>query len=147
MGDLEQDLARQLNEGQAKYTYFLLAAAASGIALAVQRTGGEPLRWSMIPLGLSVACWGASFFAGCRNRQYYASTIHANAALIQVRKGNHPEVGLNPNNIATAVPYITKAMEDNSRVATRWAHIQFYSLIAGAVLFVAWHILTMALKT
>ena len=101
----------------------------------------------MIPLSLSVVCWGTSFFAGCRNRQYFSSTLLANTTLIQVRKGKHPEIEQNPEMMAAAAEGIKKAVVDNSNAASTWAHVQFNCLVLGVVLFVAWHILLMALRT
>ena len=46
MSDRTKELAEQLHSGQARYTYFLLAAAASGIALSVQRTTDMSLQCS-----------------------------------------------------------------------------------------------------
>ena len=49
-----RQLHDQLRTAQDKYTYFMLAAAASAVAFAVTRTDGLLLSWSMVPLGLAV---------------------------------------------------------------------------------------------
>ncbi len=65
MGDNQLELARMLRTGQDKYTYFLLAAAAAAIGLALNRTHGNAFALTMIPLGLAVTSWGVSFYFGC----------------------------------------------------------------------------------
>ena len=64
--EAQLEVYRTLREAQGRYTYFLLAAAGAGIALAVNETHRAELAWSQLPLGLAVLNWGSSFFCGCR---------------------------------------------------------------------------------
>jgi len=141
--ELKTHLSKQLAEVQSKYTYFLLAVAAAAIALVVQRTTSRPLTWSMIPLGLAVACWAGSFFAGCRNRVYFSSTLHANAALLQVQNGSHPDVSGHPDEVIDAAQGVREAAEYNSSMANFWGHLQFRLLVLGATCFLVWHVIEM----
>ncbi len=141
--ELKTHLSKQLAEAQSKYTYFLLAVAASAIALAVKRTTGLPLTRSMIPLGFAVACWAGSFFAGCRNRAYFSSTLYANAALLNVQDGTHPGVPRHPDAVAAAAEGIREAAEHNSSMANFWGHLQFRLLVLGATCFLVWHVIEM----
>lgn len=141
--ELKTHLSKQLAEAQSKYTYFLLAVAASVIALVIQRTTGRPLNWNMIPLGLAVACWAGSFFAGCRNRAYFSSTLYANAALLQVQDGAHPDVPSHPDAVVVAVQGIREAADHNSSMANFWGHLQFRLLVLGATCFLVWHVIEM----
>jgi hypothetical protein len=141
--ELKTHLSKQLAEAQSKYTYFLLAVAASSIALVVQRTTGRPLDWNMIPLGLAVTCWAGSFFAGCRNRGYFSSTLYANAALLQVQDGTHPDVPTHPDAVAAAAQGVKAAAEHSSSMANFWGHLQFRLLVIGAVCFMVWHVIEM----
>jgi hypothetical protein len=144
MPELKTHLSKQLGDAQSKYTYFLLAIAASGIALAVQRTTGHPLSWALIPLGLAVASWGGSFFAGCRNRAYFSSTLYANLALLPMQDGNS-EVPLHPRSaVAAAAEGVRKAAEHNSSMANFWGKLQFRLLVLGAALFIIWHVVEMS---
>jgi hypothetical protein len=137
---------KQLHEAQGKYVYFLLAAAGSGIALAVQRTAGEHLRWSMVPLGLAVVCWGYSFFAGCRNRQRVQSHLFNNASILQILSGEDPEVPDNPVVRVEVVGLLKRAMDKDSEAVHKWYIRQFRFLVVGAVLYVVWHVIEMALR-
>ena len=121
--EFKTHLSKQLVEVQSKYTYFLLAVAASAIALAVQRTTGSPLTSNMMPLGLAVACWAGSFFAGCRNRAYFSSTLYANAALLQIKDSTHPVVPRHPDTVAAAAEGVRTAAEHNSSMANFWGHL------------------------
>ena len=141
--DLQKHLSKQLAEAQTKYTYFLLAIAASAIALVIQRTTGRPINWNMVPLGLAVICWAGSFFAGCRNRGYFSSTLYANIALLQFQKGTHPDTPMNPDFAAAAAQGVREAAEHNSSMANFWGHLQFRLLVLGALCFMSWHVIVM----
>lgn len=143
MESVDKELHKQLHESQAKYTYFLLAGAASGIALAISETRDSNIAWSMLPLGISVFCWALSFFAGCRNRQYFHSTLYANFNMILIEEGRHPDIPQHPQLVAAATEGIKKAAEENSTTANKWAHRQFWLLVIGGLFYVVWHIIRM----
>lgn len=143
MSDLKEQLANQLHEAQAKYTYFLLAAAASGIALAVQQTAGQHIAWQHAILGVPVILWAGSFFAGCQNRHFFNSTLFANIALLQLHDGSHPESPAHPEAIAAACDGVRIAAEENSASGNTWGKWQFRLLIYGALGFVVWHVTCM----
>src|SRR3569833_2417590 len=130
--EIETELYRQLRTSQDKITYFLLAAAASGIALAVNNTAGSILSYSQIPLALAVVSWGLSFYFGCQHLHYVASTLYANAALLDVLIGRHKEVGQNPHLIEAASSNIREAMESNIEIASKYGTWQFRLMGAGA---------------
>jgi hypothetical protein len=140
-------LHEQLTTAQSKYAYFLLAAAASAIALAVNRTAGTALAVSQIPLGAAVACWALSFYFGCRHVSYVAATLRANVALSMIQSGVHPEVPAHPQYIQAAAEGTREAGEGNAEGAGRNARRQFQMLVAGAVFYLAWHVLGMTLRT
>src|SRR3569832_761111 len=94
--EIESELCRQHRTSQDMIYFFLLAAAASGIALAVNNTAGSILSFSQIPLARAVVSWGLSVYFGCQHLLYVASSLYANAALLDVLKGRHKEVGQNP---------------------------------------------------
>ncbi len=144
--DNVREVFKAHREAQNKYTYFLLAAAAAAIAFAVNKTSAVALARSQAPLALAVLSWGLSFFAGTRHLAYVSSTLYANVDLLRVESGQHPEVGGDPQLIAAAGQGIRSAIEWNSERANRWAHWQFRLLVAGAVLYVAWHVLEMYLR-
>lgn len=141
--ELQTHLSKQMGEAQTKYTYFLLAVAASAIALVVQRTTGHSLNFNMIPLGLAVACWAGSFFAGCRDRAYFSSTLYANLEFLKAQNGTHPDVPNSPEAIAAAAQRIRQAIEYNNDRLSFWGNLQFRLLILGAACFLVWHIIEM----
>lgn len=141
------ELHRQHRTSQDKYTYFLLAAAASAVALTVNRTEGMVLHWSMLPLGIAVICWGLSFYFGCRHLGYVSSNISANYKLLQVEAGEDPEIGHHPEMIEAASQGIRQAIESNSEHANFLGHWQFRMLIAGALFYLGWHIAEMGIRT
>lgn len=54
-------------ESQRRYTYLLIAVAASAIALTLKNTENELLNWYLIPVGVAAVCWGLSFYIGLRH--------------------------------------------------------------------------------
>lgn len=144
MSNTHNEVYKQHRTAQDKYTYFLLAVAAAAIAFSVQRTTGSALEWSMIPLGLAVLCWGASFYCGCVQLKYVISTLFANFTLLEIERGTHPDVPKHPDYIQAASDGIRDAIESNSHKSGRFANAQFRLLIFGAVLFIAWHVLGLA---
>jgi hypothetical protein len=142
-----RDVYNQLRTAQDKYTYFLLAATGAAIALAINQTQGSALSWSQIPLAIAVLCWGLSFFFGVRHVEYVNSTLYANASLIRVQQGEDPNVGVHPQMMAAASEGIRDAIDFNVHRASRYGRWQFWALIAGALFYIAWHVLEMYLKT
>lgn len=143
MSDMKVQIANQLHEAQSKYTYFLLAVAASCIALAVQRTTGTRLTWQHALLGLAVVAWLGSFFAGCRNREYFSSALYANLASLQLEDGTHPEAPSHPELVRAAYDGVLSAAKYNSSSANFWGLLQFRLLVGGAMLFLVWHVVDM----
>jgi hypothetical protein len=147
MGTIRQHLHAQLTQAQSKHTYFLLAVSASAVALAVHQTEARALAISLIPLGLAVLSWAGSFYCGCMQLSYVAATLRANAALFEVQAGNHPQIGHDVQRMAAASDGIREAAESNAANAGRYHNSQFRLLLLGAILYIAWHVLEMALRT
>src|SRR6266566_1836679 len=101
--DHDIELFRLHRDEQSKYVYFILAAAAGGIALAVRVTAEATLHWSLIPLGVAVLCWGLSFVHGCLQLQYVQGLTRSNAAQLRMARGDDPKVGTDPTNRKVAV--------------------------------------------
>ena len=141
------EVYRQLRVAQDKYIYFLLAAAASAIALALNRTEHLPLTPTLVPWGVALLLWAMSFYFGCRHLGYVSSTLFANLELLRVQRGTHPEAGRNPQVIRAASEGIASAIEYNSSRASRLAWLQFYFLVAGALAYIVWHLLQMYSRT
>jgi uncharacterized membrane protein YgdD (TMEM256/DUF423 family) len=147
MSESVQEVYRQHRTTQDQYTYFLLAAAGAAIALAVQQTMDRSLSLSLLPLGAAVLSWGASFYCGCLQLQYLSAILYANMDLLIIEQGRHPKVGNHPDYIEAASSGVKKAIDGNSNRVQRYARWQFRLLVLGAILFVGWHVIEMALRT
>ena len=145
--DKELEIYRALRESQNKHTYFLLAVVGAAIALVVNQTQGSSLCWSQLPLAASVLAWALSFLFGCRNRAYVSSGLHTNVALLEVSTGRNKLVGTNPEAIQVAREILHDILENQSSKASRYANLQFRLLVTGAILYVAWHVLEMYMRT
>jgi hypothetical protein len=144
--DNMREVYRNLNASQDKYIYFLLTATIAAIGFTITTTNSLKLNITQIPLAVSVICWGLSFWFGCRNRQYFNSTLFANFDLIRVQNGQHPNVGAHPQLIQAASDGIKEAININSDRASKLANIQMYMFLLGAFFYIAWHILEMYLR-
>jgi len=143
----ELEVYKQLTTTQEKFVYFFIAIAGAAIAFAIKQTTNYKLTWNMIPLGLSILLWAISFWAGCRNRLFISSILYANAELLKVQNGNHPETGKNPQLIAAASEGIMKAIESNQEKTTFWGNVQIYGLFLGMISFIFWHLIEMIIRT
>ena len=141
------ELHKQHREGQSKYTYFLLAVAASAVAFAVQKTTAMKMSWSMLPLGLAAISWGLSFYCGCKNLLWVQTAIFANYSLLQLKSGIHPDQPPHPQLLQAAEEGVRAAIETNIKGAEFNGKWQFRLLIIGSILFLTWHVLDMALRT
>lgn len=144
--DQMMELYRQLRTSQDKYAYFLLASVGASIAFALSQTRDLSLSLSQCPLGLAVLLWGLSFYFGCRHIQYVSSTLYANAELLKVEGGRHPEIGRHPQMMAAASEGIRSAIETNINRSGRLANLQFSFFVTGVIFYVVWHILEMYLR-
>jgi len=137
------DLHSAHSAGQDKHTYFLLAAAGAAIGFAVQKTEGLPLTWWLLPVALATACWGISFFFGCKNITWVQTSIMANYNLLQLRQGSHPEQPPHQTLVDAAIRGVENAFDKNSTKAQFYGIWQFRLLVAGAVFFIGWRVLEM----
>ena len=137
------ELYKQHQASQDRYTYFLLAASGAAIGFAIQKTDGLLLSWWLVPAGVSIVCWGASFFCGCKNIVWVQTSIYANYNLLQLKSGNHPEQPPYQQYTEAAISGVKSALDSNVKKASFFGIWQFRLLIAGAVIFIGWRILEM----
>jgi hypothetical protein len=135
------ELYRHHATEQSKYTYFLLAAAASGIAFAVRSTEGASPTWSLVPVGLAVAAWASSFHRGCRYLQASQLTVRVNMDYLLLLQGEHPLAGREGWKIAAGSEALTEQQEKLATSAAVHYVWQFRYLVAGGLFFLAWHVL------
>ncbi len=142
-----RELVGRLTESQAKYTYFLLAVAASIIALIVRQTQEARFQAEQIPLGLAVFCFGASFTCGCKFLSSLNDTLRANAAFLMLREGIHPDMPRHPQEIELAAKGVSDAAASHAQKTGTYSRWQFRLLILGAGFYLTWHVAGMWLRT
>jgi hypothetical protein len=145
--DAQKQLHSQLRTMQDKYTYFLLAVAASAIALSVQVTKNDVFSLNLIPLGIAVLFWALSFYNGCKYIEYMQSFLFSNYEYLRIQDGTHPKVGDHPMAIIGATEGIKIAMEKSASKAKSLAIWQFRFLILGGLFYIIWHLLEMAMRS
>jgi hypothetical protein len=140
-------LHQQHTEFSNKYTYFLLAAAASATAFAVQQTETAILSWSLLPMALAISAWSFSFYCGCKNLEYVKTAIFANFNILSLQAGLHPQQPPHPELLKAALRGAFKALSTNINKAGGYAVWQFRFLLVGAGFFLFWHIVGIVLRT
>jgi|SRR5665213_2085597 len=141
MGDNDvKDLYLLHRQAQDKYSYFLLAAAASGLGFAIQKSENLPLHWTMLLLAAAALAWLGSFFCGVRNISKVLTALGANYGLLQLKSGRHENQPPDADSTTGAIRGIIRVIDVSANQARHYANWQFYLLVAGAVLFLAWHV-------
>ena len=130
-----------------KYSYVLLAIAASAVGFAVQKSEGHILSWSILPLGLSVVSFGLSFWCGVRTIERVVANLGATYSLIQLQMGTHPDQPPEGDPLVGAKSGVRRAATHIADQATTYTRWQYRFLILGSVLFLTWHILIMYQET
>ena len=141
----EMQLSALIEQSRRKYDYFLMAFAGSCIALCVGRTTGVEPRWDMVLVGLGVLCWAFSILSGVWAIRYSQSCLETNMAVLQVQRGVHPKAGKHPQLIEAASEGLRSAYDYNQGKESFYSRGQLYMLIAGAALFLIWHVVDMFL--
>jgi hypothetical protein len=141
--DGKLELLRAHRTAADKYTYFLLAAAGAAIAFALNQTHDLPMLWTQLPLAAAVLCWGLSFLFGCLQLSEVGSLIFENYQFVRLTRGEHPDFPPVPQ----LIDEIGKSFRKRADEAGRYAGWQFRFLIAGAVFYIAWHLIEMYLRT
>ena len=142
-----KEIYRLLNSSQDKYVYFILASSVTAIGFTITQTKTLSLSLTQMPLGLSLICWALSFGFGCRNREYYNSTLYANSELIKVQAGQHPMAGNDPRLIQAATKGIMDALQNNSDKISLYGRLQMRLFLAGAIFYIIWHVIEMYLRS
>lgn len=135
MSEREVEVYRLHREVQQKYVYFLLAAAGACVGFSLTQTKGMPLSLELLPIGVAVALWGASFYFGCRQIQALDVALAINFQQL-VSKGK----GL------TDSSYSQAALRKQSEMSKRMVKRQLGFFIVAAFFYVVGHIWVMWLS-
>ncbi len=143
----EDLLFKAHRDTQEKYCYFLLAASGAAIGFALSQTQNAKISWWQIPLGISVLFWGLSFIFGCLFIQYSTSIIYKNYELLRIERGMHPLTGSSVDSISVASEVIRKYISKDIDIGASKFRLQFIFLIGGAIIYIAWHVIAMYLRS
>jgi hypothetical protein len=144
MPDSKSQLHDQLRNLQDKLTYYLLAISASAIALSIQQVSNRVLENSLIPLGIAIFLWGASFYSGILNLKYVSSSLIANVTVLELEDALRAS---QRDELRAAHAGVMEAFESNSNKGNSFAKWQFRLLVLGGVAYIIWQVLEMWLRT
>ena len=142
MSDNASQLIFEIHKGQSQFAYFLLGVAASAVAFAIHETAGMPLSQAPWPFGLAVGLWALSFALGCFGMDARQDGLHTNALFLQVFAGVPAQL-MNAE-AAAAVERAKEMVKADLRkpgILFRW---QKWALFAGALAYIAGHVMHMA---
>ena len=138
--NIELELAKLFKTSQEKYIYFMLAAAASAIGFAMTQSKVEPLNFTHIPLGLSIALWAVSFVAGLRFLQYSGNVTFQNQNYLAFKRELRRYQG---KDAAELISLFKSELNDNldkqNKKMKLYGFLQNQSLLLGALAYIIWH--------
>lgn len=145
MKEIQKEIQRQFRQQQEKYVYYILALTVSAIGFGIYKTSGLPLKWSQIPLGLSVICWSISIFFGLNFLKYVNGNLYLNNEYFEILAGINPDFGNTTWQIEANIEGLKLAMKSDEKTAEKYFDWQGKLFYFGVVLFILWHILEMYL--
>ena len=145
MKEIQKEIQRQFRQQQEKYVYYILALTVSAIGFGIYKTSGLPLKWSQIPLGLSVICWSISIFFGLNFLKYVIGNLYLNNEYFEILAGINPDFGNTTWQIEANIEGLKLAMKSDEKTAEKYFDWQGKLFYIGVVLFILWHILEMYL--
>lgn len=140
MSNSFSELQKQHQASQEKYTYFMLAAAGACIAYATDKATGVPITYCLFLLALSILCWSASFYCGCKCANTVQALIRANSNLLSLYAGNHESQPKEPELLEAAIRGVRSAIDKNMIRSKSYNDWQFRFFVTGGVLFIGWRI-------
>lgn len=139
--DVQFNLQQEYREKQEKYVYYLIALSVSAIGFSIYKTDNQSLTFSQIPLGIAILSWSISIFCGLKFLKYIISNLYANNAYFEIIKENNQE------SLNAKIKGFIEAMKINSKSMSIYFKFQGLLFYLGILLFIAWHIIEMYLKT
>lgn len=103
-------------------------------------TIGE-MDYVLIPVGLSIPCFGGSILCGLLSLKYERKTLSVNATLVLIQKGAHPDVGESPRAMKMAYDGMAELLETSSKRSTQFFGWQGNIFYLGIILFTVWQLL------
>jgi len=132
------ELHKAHQAGQERLAYFLLAAAGAAVAFATQKTEGQMLSWWLVPLGLAVLCWAASFYFGCRAVAWSHTTMRREIYLLQAKETHAAFEGT--DHARDLLDAHNKNLDKAILTMSSFSTWQFRLLVSGGVLYCAWRV-------
>lgn len=101
----------------------------------------------MIPLGISILCWGFSVYFGLKYQLHAMNLLRLFSERELIQTGTHPDIGNNLEDVSWATTSLNELAEGFSNKGGdkfKWQERLFYS---GIIFYLVWHILEMIIRT
>jgi hypothetical protein len=145
--DEQKELRDAFRQQQERFVYYVIALSVTAIGFSIYKTTGQSLKWSQIPLGLSVLTWGLSIYYGLSFLKYSISTLFSNNTYLNIQKGQEPWVGTDQEKIKMALKELKAVMNDNIKTAEKFSARQQRLFYFGVASFIIWHVIEMYFTT
>lgn len=145
--DEQKELRDAFRQQQERFVYYVIALSVTTIGFSIYKTTRQSLKWSQIPLGLSVLTWGLSIYYGLSFLKYSISTLFSNNTYLNIQKGQEPWVGTDQEKIKMALKELKAVMNDNIKTAEKFSARQQRLFYFGVASFIIWHVIEMYFTT
>jgi hypothetical protein len=139
--DKASDVYKTVSASQERFAFFILAASASAIAFALVRTEGQAMACWMAPVGVAIALWGLSFWAGAEHVLARHEIFFLNLQLLKVEEGTDPVASRDQTKQKIIAEFITEEANRRNKAARMLGRAQYLLFLGGAVAYVCGHIM------
>ncbi|GEM_PF-4043947 len=141
--DAEKTLIAQYVEAEQKHAYFLLGATGAAVGFVVQKLDGQRFDLAGWVLLIAAGSLLLSFLLGIRFLDHANRARHANVKWLQLQSEVKPQTGEQKNKYNALVSKLDAKIDTENAKAGACKRWQFRALFLGALLLVAWRVLTM----
>jgi hypothetical protein len=141
------EVYRQINQGQEKLTYYIIALCVTAIGFSIIQSNGLSFTYYLIPLGIAVLSWSISVLCGIRSLQNRLSLQFTNYELLRVEEGSHEVLDGNIQLIKPASIILNDTITSFKKKASIFTTIQHLLFYFGLASYLCWHILSIYLNT
>lgn len=139
--ETRQQLAFNLQAGQQKYNYYIIALAVACVGFSASITTGMKIFPLTLPLGIAVLSWFATVYTGLSLINWRIASGQANIELLTLQSGHHKIAGSNRQLIDRGTKTLSSILNDNNKKIINRGKVQIYSLYIGIIMFVIWRVL------
>lgn len=138
------ELHKEFREKQEKFAYYLIALCVASIGFSVTQTMGQHLKWTQVPLAISVLCWSISILCGLKFIGIIVFSIWRNSIYLDMIQGRDEITGGHPQKIEIGVKVYREGSEKLGKKSSSLYSLQETLFYIGIGSFLVWRIIEMS---